>query len=64
MRWVVHVHDVAGSVKKYKLTNQDTVDIYNSNLSLDELSLRYKINSETVRNIKNVHTRRFFKDEY
>jgi len=55
---------VAGSVKKYKLTNQDTVDIYNSNLSLDELSLRYKINSETVRNIKNVHTRRFFKDEY
>jgi hypothetical protein len=54
----------AGSVKKYKLTNQESVDIYNSNLPLDVIAYKYNICEQTVRNIKNVKTRKFFKEEY
>ena len=54
----------AGSVKKYNLTNQDTVDIFNSVLSLDELSAIYGVHKETIRNIKKGKSRKFFKDEF
>lgn len=55
---------VAGAVKKYNLTNKDTVDIFYSKLTLKELSKLYNVNIETIRNIKNGTSRRFFKDEY
>jgi hypothetical protein len=54
----------AGHVKKYKLSNDDTNDIYNSPLSLQDLAEKYHIHIETVRNIKNVKTRKFIQEPY
>ena len=54
----------AGSVKKYKLTNQDTVDIFRSCESNKNLASRYGVSVETIRNIKNGDSRKFFKDEF
>ena len=54
----------AKSVKKYNLTNKDTIDIFYSDLTLKELSKLYNVSIETVRNIKNATSRKFFKDEF
>ena len=53
-----------GCVKKYNLTNQDTVDIFYSKTSLKELANQYGVHIETIRNIKNANTRKFFKDDF
>lgn len=53
-----------GCVKKYNLTNQDTVNIFHSSQSIKELSKIYGVHPETVRNIKKCITRKFFNDEY
>lgn len=53
-----------GCVKKYNLTNQDTVDIFYSRISLKELANQYGVHVETIRNIKNSSTRKFFKDDF
>ena len=55
---------IAGSVKKYKLTNQDTVDIFKSKESNKILAVQYGVCVETIRNIKNGDSRKFFKDEF
>jgi hypothetical protein len=55
---------VAGSVKKYNLTNEDTVKIFYSQLTLQELSKIYNVHPETIRNIKKGVSRKFFKDEF
>lgn len=52
----------AGKIKRYGLTDNDAVDIYESPLSLLELSKKYNVHIETVRNIKNVSTRKFFNE--
>jgi hypothetical protein len=54
----------AGCVKKYNLTNQDTVDIFNSPESLNILAKKYNVHQATIRNIKNGTSRKFFKDDY
>lgn len=53
-----------GCVKKYNLTNQNTVDIFYSKKSLSELASQYGVHLETIRNIKNATTRKFFKDDF
>lgn len=53
-----------GQVKRYKLSNQDTVDIFHSNSSLKDLALKYNVNIETIRNIKNGTTRKYFSDDF
>jgi hypothetical protein len=54
----------AGHVKKYKLSNQDANDIFESPLSLPELAKKYQVHLETIRNIKKGITRKFYRDPY
>lgn len=54
----------AGHVKKYKLSNDDVAEIRQSNLSTKDLSKKFNVTEETIRNIILGKTRKFFSNEY
>jgi hypothetical protein len=52
----------AGSIKLYKLSNQDIVDIFNSSLDNKTLAKQYDVDKVTIWGIKRGSTRKFFND--
>lgn len=45
-----------GYIRRYGLTSQEIIDIRESNLDIAELSKKYNVTRQTIRNIKNKNT--------
>lgn len=54
----------AGHVKKYNLSNDDISEIRQSNMTIKDLSKKFNVTEETIKNIISGKTRKFFSDEY